>query len=374
MDPTSFNSHAGIGAIAGAAALASATHSNSNSSSDGSADSVVQLPPIGAPLQPSAALLPSRSSDRVLHSFDISRDEIEILNQVGAGGFGVVYRARYRGVDAAVKMISAGASSNADLMKSFERELHVMSVIHNNRLVQVYGACRDPQQPFIVMEWMERGSLYDCLHSSNARLHPISMEQRLEMAIQILEGVTYMHSCRPPLLHTDIKSHNILVDRSWNVKIADFGFAQMVAHSNSSSLMSIRSNSSSKNGTLSCGGTLAYLPPEALSEDVIPPDTHLDMYATGVVLWELFSGQSPWNGLTFTQIMCQVGLYKKTLQMTPAIPMAIQTILKDLFAERKMRPSARQVLQALKDIQPGMMRELDSHSVAAGKSIESTYP
>lgn len=318
-------------------------------------------------------LLPTASFNRVLRSFDIGREEVTLRRPVGRGGFGTVWLAEYRGVDAAVKMIDVDGAG--DFMSSFERELSSMCSVHNNRLIQVYGACRDPKQPFICMEWMERGSLHDCLHGSQMnKTAPMVLtpERKLAIAIQLLEGVTYMHNCKPPMLHTDIKSHNVLLDHSMNAKVADFGFAQMLAHANSSSLTSIR-DSARTGDSQGIGGTLAYMPPESLGEDVVPPDTKLDMYAIGVVLWELFSGEIPWSKLTFAQILCQVGLYKKTLPPSSKIPPSIQTIITQLFAERRQRPSAKVVLQQLRDINPDSLHGYGQINEAAQASIASTY-
>lgn len=134
-----------------------------------------------------------------------------------------------------------------------------------------------------------------------------------------------------------------------------------------------------KGVSLAVGGTLADLPYESLGEEV-PAAASLDLYSAGVILWELFTNRVPWAGLSFAQLVCQVGIHHKSLPTGLAsIPPAIQGLLKELFrVDPTARPTAREVLGRLREIDPAAMLYLDElhtgrHQEAAEKAIESTF-
>ena len=117
------------------------------------------------------------------------------------------------------------------------------------------------------------------------------------MSIQIVEGVAYLHNCRPPILHRDLKSANILLNGHFDCKISDFGLSRLMQHEAS---MSTVAGVSAK----AVAGTPVYMPPESLLEDPTPPASPAgDMYSLGVLLWELWTGEVPWNGRSIPQII-----------------------------------------------------------------------
>ena len=144
------------------------------------------------------------------------------------GGFGEVYKAQYRDIDVNVAVKSLQRLQRIERIElEFEREIQVMRTIRHPNIVLFIGGGRHHEDgcPFLVLELMTRGSLRSILKNKSIEV-PVSL--MIRFAVDIARGMRFLHKLRPPRIHRDLKSGNLLVSESWVVKVADFGSARLV--------------------------------------------------------------------------------------------------------------------------------------------------
>ncbi|KAL8156822.1 hypothetical protein AgCh_001799 [Apium graveolens] len=190
-------------------------------------------------------------------------------NKIGQGGFGSVYYAELRGEKVAIKKMNLKAS------KVFLAELKVLTNVHHLNLVHLIGYAVEGSL-FIVYEFIENGNLCQHLRDFSGK-EPLSWSSRLQIALDSARGLEYIHEhTNPAYIHRDIKSANILLDKNLRAKVADFGLTKLV-----------------KVGTgflqTQLVGTFGYMSPEYSQRGVV--STKIDVYAFGVVLYELISAK-----------------------------------------------------------------------------------
>ncbi|KAL4184895.1 hypothetical protein AMTRI_Chr10g3320 [Amborella trichopoda] len=192
-----------------------------------------------------------------------------MANKIGEGGFGSVYYAELRGERAAIKKMDMQAS------REFLAELKVLTRVHHLNLVRLIGFCTETCL-FLVYEFIENGNISQHLRGSDGR-EPLPWSARLQIALDSARGLEYIHEHTVPVyIHRDIKSANILIDKNFRGKVADFGLTKLTEVGSSSLPTRLV-------------GTFGYMPPEyAQFGDVSPK---VDVYAFGVVLYELISAK-----------------------------------------------------------------------------------
>ncbi|XWS19373.1 hypothetical protein CRYUN_Cryun31cG0010100 [Craigia yunnanensis] len=195
-------------------------------------------------------------------------DDFSIANKIGQGGFGSVYLAELRGEKAAIKKMDMQAS------KEFLAELKVLTHVHHLNLVHLIGYCVEGSL-FLVYEFIENGNLSQHLRQQEKDLLPWSA--RVQIALDSARGLEYIHEHTVPVyIHRDIKSANILIDKNFRAKVADFGLTKLTEFGNTSLQTRLV-------------GTFGYMSPEyAQYGDV---SSKVDVYAFGVVLYELISAR-----------------------------------------------------------------------------------
>ncbi|XP_059450780.1 chitin elicitor receptor kinase 1-like [Corylus avellana] len=196
-------------------------------------------------------------------------DNFSMANKIGQGGFGAVYYAELRGEKAAIKKMDMQAS------KEFLAELNVLTRVHHLNLVRLIGYCVEGSL-FLVYEFIENGNLSQHLRGSSGR-DPLPWPTRVQIALDSARGLEYIHEHTVPVyIHRDIKSANILIDKNFHGKVADFGLTKLTEVGSTSTPTRLV-------------GTFGYMPPEyAKYGDV---STKVDVYAFGVVLYELISAK-----------------------------------------------------------------------------------
>ncbi|KAJ6895060.1 hypothetical protein NC651_021516 [Populus alba x Populus x berolinensis] len=137
---------------------------------------------------------------------------------LGKGSHGCVYKAVLRGRHVAVKKPSKGF----EIGQEVDNEIEILSKIHSPRLVNLLGFAYDTKDRLLVVELMSNGTLNDILHSNS---RPPNWGRRIRMALQIANAIDTLHSQNPPIIHRDIKSANVLIDRNFNARLGDFGLA-----------------------------------------------------------------------------------------------------------------------------------------------------
>ncbi|KAL3138899.1 hypothetical protein ABBQ32_005722 [Trebouxia sp. C0010 RCD-2024] len=250
--------------------------------------------------------------------------QLQIQRKIGDGSIGQVYLAKWRETDVAVKVITQmqnlasvqglrppdpvdmnregeslpDAVSHMDLsdvdltaITTLETEVSIMAAIRHPNVAMLMGLCLSPI--CVVTEFCARGSLTDVLRK--AASDPVSAQQldwrkRITMALDAAKGMLQLHSHPDAILHRDLKSPNLLVDRHWRVKVTDFNLSSMV-----------------KSYADSCNhSSTAATNPRWLAPEVVTHQRHskaADVYSFGIVLWELMTWQLPWDDCNHFQIM-----------------------------------------------------------------------
>ncbi|XP_028777697.1 serine/threonine-protein kinase CTR1 [Neltuma alba] len=264
---------------------------------------------------------------------EISWDELRIKERVGAGSFGTVHRAEWHGSDVAVKVLTIQDFQD-DQLKEFLREVAIMKRVRHPNVVLFMGAVTKRPNLSIVTEYLPRGSLYRLIHRP-ASGEMLDQRRRLRMALDVAKGINYLHCLSPPIVHWDLKSPNLLVDKNWTVKVCDFGLSRFKANTFISSK--------------SVAGTPEWMAPEFLRGE--PSNEKSDVYSFGVILWELVTMQQPWNGLSPAQVVGAVAFQNRKL----AIPLNISPVLASLMEscwadDPKERPSFSNIVESLKKL------------------------
>ncbi|XP_047334865.1 putative receptor-like protein kinase At5g39000 [Impatiens glandulifera] len=202
--------------------------------------------------------------------------------EIGHGGFGKVYKGVIdrKTETVAIKRLSSESKQGE---KEFWSEIDILSKLRHKHLVSLIGYCNEGREMILVYEYMEHGTLAYHLHKnkrdgiSNGEVTPLSWEQRLNVCLDAARGLDYLHT-NSETIHRDVKSENILLDRDWMAKIADFGICKVGTTSNTHTHISTEVK-----------GTFGYLDPEYYSTHRLTKKS--DVYAFGVVLWEALCGR-----------------------------------------------------------------------------------
>jgi serine/threonine protein kinase len=239
----------------------------------------------GDPLDRPAAFDFAAAAHAQPHSMPEQIGPYRILRMIGEGGMGVVYEAEqqrpHRRV--ALKVIRPGFMS-AGMMRRFEYEADVLARLEHNGIARIYEAgiaqTESGKQPFFAMELVEGQRLDRYIATSNP-----SIASRLDLLIRICQAVHHAHT--KGIIHRDLKPANILITAEGNPKILDFGVARMTDADLQATTLHTQS------GQLV--GTLPYMAPEQASGKVHELDTSSDVYALGVIAYELLSGKMPYR-------------------------------------------------------------------------------
>ncbi|KAJ7949251.1 Serine/threonine protein kinase [Quillaja saponaria] len=203
---------------------------------------------------------------------------------LGKGSHGHVYKAILRGRIVAVKKPSrtqgvihrptSSSSSAPEITNEVDNEIDILSKIQSPRLVNLVGFTNDSKDRLLVVEFMCNGTLYDVLHSST---RPPIWGRRIRLALQTAKAIDILHSSSPPVIHRDIKSANVLIDRNYNARLGDFGLA-LRCHVDDYRLRSTPP-----------AGTIGYLDPGYVTPDNL--STKTDVFSFGILLLEIISGR-----------------------------------------------------------------------------------
>jgi len=208
---------------------------------------------------------------------DIQKATQNFTTILGQGSFGPVYKASMAtGEVVAVKVL---ASDSKQGEKEFQTEVSLLGRLHHRNLVNLVGYCVDKGQHMLIYQFMSNGSLADLLYSQEKEV--LSWDERLQIAIDISHGIGYLHDgAVPPVIHRDLKSANILLDRSMTAKVADFGLSKEVAFDGSKSGIK---------------GTYGYIDPEYITTNKLTMKS--DIYSFGIILFELITAIHPHQNL-----------------------------------------------------------------------------
>jgi hypothetical protein len=304
-------------------------------------------------------------------SSKITFSELKLEDVIGGGGFGQVWKAKWKGTPVAVKVLTGTAQAEKipkAVLEEFIAEINMVSGMRHPNICLFMGACLDAPNRAIVTELCENGSLWDALRLPLASPYkvadgvtrnawPLELYEQIQspprssgdgkhpivpkgvwpwylvkrVASGTARGMCYLHSGNPPVLHRDLKSANILLDESYTAKLADFGLSRLKA---------VRSGM-----TGNCG-TVQWMAPEVLcSEDYAEP---ADVFSFGIILWEMLTQECPYEGMT--PIQCALAVLNQNYRPEiPAwCPQPFRALIKNCVErDPKARPTFPQILQAL---------------------------
>ncbi|WP_041313689.1 Stk1 family PASTA domain-containing Ser/Thr kinase [Heliomicrobium modesticaldum] len=203
----------------------------------------------------------------------------EIVELLGGGGMAQVFKGWDRSLQRAVtvKILRENLCSDEEFVRRFQREAQAVAGLSHPNIVNVYDVGREGKTDYIVMEFIDGPTLKEVIRSRA----PLPPEEAVELAKQICDALEHAHE--RGIIHRDIKPHNILITRTGRVKVTDFGIARSIAQNTMTMDRSIV-------------GSVHYLSPEQARG--LPVDEKSDIYALGVVMYELLSGQLPFQGET----------------------------------------------------------------------------
>lgn len=256
--------------------------------------------------------------------------ELEIGGLISQGSFGTVHIGEWADQQVAIKMPGElGASS----MDQFIREVQIMSRLRSPNVVQLYAACIEPENPCLVMEYMEHGSLYHYLKKNK-----LNTLQKKQIALDIAKGMLYLH--KNEIFHRDLKSANVLLTNGKSglqAKITDFGLSR----ANTQSIQSVHENSLD----------LAWQAPECLTSDNF--SAAADVYSFGVILWEIISNKQPFEDCEGLGVKKNTEIYRRVSQgkrdvIPKDAPLVYTKLIQDCWnTDPTKRPSMQEIVKIL---------------------------
>ncbi len=206
-----------------------------------------------------------------------------MIDVIGSGGMGIVYRAHDAALNrtVAIKMLKrmdAGPGKVQQLEQFFNRELRATASLQHRNIVTVYESGEQDGNPYLVMECLDGEPVSRVINERR----PMAIVDKLELFVQVCDGLQHAHDRKPQVIHRDIKPANVILLRDGTAKIVDFGIARVVGIETS---------------TLMAGqllGSLSYLSPEQINS--IPIDARTDIFSAGVMLYELLTYVLPFKG------------------------------------------------------------------------------
>lgn len=284
-------------------------------------------------------------------------DRYEILEIIGAGGMAVVYKAMDHrlGRFVAIKILRDELASDEEFRRRFQTEAQAVAMLSHPNIVSVYDVSHSERVEYIVMELIEGVTLMQYMQKKGA----LGWKEALHFSVQISKALEHAHS--KGIVHRDIKPQNIMILLDGTIKVADFGIAALESAQEQRSAQTV--------------GSVHYIAPEQARGGT--PDTRSDIYSLGVVMYEMLTGQMPYDGETAEQIALKhiTGIAVPPQELNPEIPDELARItLKAMNADINERyQSASELLADLEEFrknQAALNRSPDEY----GEEYEDVVP
>ncbi|HEY6572422.1 MAG TPA: serine/threonine-protein kinase, partial [Candidatus Eisenbacteria bacterium] len=281
----------------------------------------------------------------------------KLLERIGEGGMGVVWKARDQHLDrdVAIKVLSRGALDDATTRQRFRQEAHVLSRLSHPGVATIFDFAAQDGVDFLVMEFVSGGTLQDRLQKG-----PIALDEVIRLGAEIGDALEDAH--RQGFLHRDLKPGNVALTDTGRPKLLDFGLARLLSGAQAATGIT-------QSGTIL--GSLPYMAPEQLLGE--GGDARTDVYALGVLLYEMACGRRPFAKERPEALMFEIlnSAPPPLYSLLPAAPAEFDQLLSSCMSKDAMhRPaSARLVSEALRRIRDGA--PTSAHSAPTANVIRS---
>jgi dienelactone hydrolase/predicted Ser/Thr protein kinase len=247
----------------------------------------------------------------------------EILSLLGAGGMGVVYRARDSRLerDVAIKFLPCDSPASIEARKRFRQEALALAKVSHQNIAAIYDVGESQGTDYLVMEYVPGQSLAERFRSG-----PLPLAETLLIGVQVANALQEAHE--RGIVHRDLKPGNLIVTPKGQVKVLDFGLAKLLA------LEGDRTRTVA--GTRGIVGTPLYMSPEQVNAE--PVDSRTDLWSIGAVLYEALGGQPPFSGSTLTLLRAITEETPKPLRdLRPDVPPEVQRIVSRALEKDRTR-------------------------------------
>lgn len=293
---------------------------------------------MGAPALKDAAALVTREVPGTLVGKQLGH--YQLLSFIGAGGMGEVYAARDTriGRKVAVILLPAALARDADRLRRFEQEVRAVGMLNHPNILTIHDVGTHEGAPYLVSELLEGETLRERL-----KREALPLPKAMDIALQITRGLAAAHD--QGLVHRDLKLENLFINKDGRVKILDFGLAKLSqsqsngANANEQVLPAIASNP----GMVM--GTVGYMSPEQLHGQVV--DCRADIFAFGVILYEMLVGERPFLGVSAAETMSAI-----LTQDAPELPASLSAQAPGLarLIHRCLEKQVQQRFQSASDL------------------------
>ena len=266
------------------------------------------------------------------NDFEIDLKEIyfdESIPDIGKGTFGEVKRGIWRGEEVAVKFLKTAMLTSKESIKNFVDECNIMKHLHHPNILLFMGANTKGPDYFVVSEYCPNGNLFELLHMNQN--HVLHYDDIRRIALQIAYGINYLHSYKPPILHRDLKSMNVLLDKNFQVKLADFGNTKK---------LDVQMTKQK--------GTFQWMAPEVIKGKDYTEKS--DVFSFGIIMNELVTRVPPYQGTDKRDVARKVVNnpdYRPPLNKK--VPKDWADLMKRCYEhDDKKRPTFNEIIECLK--------------------------
>ncbi|XP_042892318.1 serine/threonine-protein kinase TNNI3K-like isoform X2 [Penaeus japonicus] len=265
----------------------------------------------------------------------LSLSDIENMENIGSGSFGKIYKGKYEDKIVAVKRYRANMSYGKSDVEMFCREVSVLGSLDSPYIVKFVGAClQDPSQFAIVTEYVAGGSLFSTLHEQKRSIDTVT---RLQIALDVANGMLYLHTLPQPIIHRDLNSHNILLSNDCHARVADFGESRFVRN--------ILEENMTKQP-----GNLRWMAPEVFTQ-CTRYSIKADVFSFGLCLWELLASELPFAHLKPAAAAADMAYKHSRPPLDMAFPKEVATLLENSWHKvPEERPDFSQIVEDLETL------------------------
>lgn len=268
--------------------------------------------------------------------WEIDQEELEKENKLGEGGYGVCYKAKWRGLGVVVKELKEVRSLKPENINDFKQEISIMAKLRHPNVLLFMGASTDLEHLTIVTEYMDGGDLQELFVDKKA---DVGIRKILDFAKQTAVGMNYLHLSK--MIHRDLKLANLLIDKSGNLKICDFGLA------------CVKGDTPERRRC----GTPVWMAPEVLRPTKDGYDEKVDVYAFALCCWGMFSREDSYAHIkTLKQLIEEVCLKSQRPKPFPiSCPLSMQHLIRLCWhPSPKKRPNFAQIIGHLEKIEKSL--------------------